>query len=331
MIRIFAQIFLATSLLQFFPADIGIVEPYISGSNTLVEERVDIQAAVNALSRSLPNSENKDQGPIKTQPNSLGIVTSSVSAVVVDVKSGAILFEKNGLEARSIGSITKLMSALVFLDNQSDLAVSASLASEDIRVGGRNYFSIGDVITVKDLFFGSLIGSDNSATMSLVRLSGLGLDGFVAKMNDKAEELGMISSTFSDPTGLSPDNRSTVYDIVALLKATESYPLIREAMQQSQSTTIGTSGISYTIPSTNSLLDEFINKPPYKILAGKTGFLPEAGYCLGVELQKEGAGEIFVVVLGAESAADRFRDVRGLSVWAFETFDWSKTSKIGDL
>jgi D-alanyl-D-alanine carboxypeptidase len=67
----------------------------------------------------------------------------------------------------------------------------------------------------------------------------------------------------------------------------------------------------------------FVNQAPYEILGGKTGFLPEAGYCLGSIFSHDGAGEVIVVVLGSETKEGRFQDVKSLAVWAYQTFDWS--------
>lgn len=326
MFRTVAQILLATSFLQFFPMDVGVVEPYATLPESAPRAAPGVSEAISLLYRPLPATQDADWSPTKVHETSLGVWTSAVSALVVDAKSGDILFSKNNDATRSIGSITKLMTALVFLEGSPDLEQPAQIESSDVRSGGKLYLPIGDAVTAGDLLHTSLIGSDNSATMSLVRLSGMSEGDFVARMNEKAADIGMQATTFADPTGLSADNRSTAPDIVALLRAALANDVIRNATELANVTIAGASGRSYAIESTNDLLNSYLQRPPYHIIGGKTGFLPEAGYCLGVQVQKDGGKDIYVVVLGSETLDGRFRDVKALAGWTYETYEWPDTA-----
>ena len=82
------------------------------------------------------------------------------------------------------------------------------------------------------------------------------------------------------------------------------------------------SGRDYAVPNTNELLIGFINQDPYQIIGGKTGYLPEAGYCLAIQVQEDHGRDIYVIVLGSDTKEDRFREVKGLTQWAYDTYNW---------
>ncbi len=322
LVKLLAQIMLTATLLQTLPFDAGVVEQYAALPEARGRRGTGIETTLSLLYGSLPRASDADRVPYKIDPKSIGVVTSAVSALVVDAGSGAVLYEKDIDESRSIGSITKLMTSLVFLSDDPDLAARAKIQPGDVRPGGREHIAAGDDVSVRDLVLASLVSSDNSATMALVRLSGLSEGDFIARMNEKAAEIGMTSTTFHDPTGLSAENRSVAPDIIALLKAALGNEMIRYATEQATASVTGSSGRTYTLENTNELLEGFINESPYKIVGGKTGYLPEAGYCLGVRMQKDGGQDIYVVVLGADSKEGRLQDVKSLTVWAYETFTW---------
>jgi serine-type D-Ala-D-Ala endopeptidase (penicillin-binding protein 7) len=321
MIKIFSQLMVVGMIFQFFPADAGQVEQLVTLPESS-DRSFDLFEAYQFMSH-LPASSNTLMVPEKLDSNSLGVVTSAQSAVVVDRKSGEILFEKNIHEPRAIGSITKLMAAYVFLQGNPDLNAPASILSKDYRSGGRLNISIGDTVTVGDLFMASLVSSDNSATASLVRLSGMSQGDFVARMNEVASEIGMKHTTFDDETGLSSKNRSVVTDIAIMLDHFLENDLIRTLTQVSKTTVVGSSGMTYVLESTDELLNTFVNQNPYKIELAKTGYLPEAGYCLGSVFSYNDDQEIMVIVLGSDSKTGRFQDVKSLAVWAYDTFSWT--------
>ncbi len=324
-----AQLLLATTLLQVYPYDAGMVERYATLPSSELRQPGAFEAMA-LLRAGLPAAPDASRAPKKIDPNSVGVVTSAVSAIVVDRATGSVLYEKNGEEPRSIGSITKLMTAFVFLKGNPDLTSPTALQASDVRSGGVQHVSVGDTVTVDNLLHASLVGSDNSATAALVRLSGLSEGNFVAKMNETAAELGMRATTFLDPTGLSADNRSVPSDLVRLLDAAMRVDVIREATEQPVTTFVGSSGRVYSIDTTDELLNSFLNQAPYKVVGGKTGFLPEAGYCLGSLVSEKDAHEIVVVVLGSETITGRFQDVKALSAWTYKVFEWpdEKTSTL---
>jgi D-alanyl-D-alanine carboxypeptidase len=317
-----AEIILAASLIQIFPVNNGLAEQFSSLPEAEFRQSVDLSQAAAILRPGLPQAATVAVAPKKIRPESVGVITSAATALVVDAASGAVLYQKNSEEARSIGSMTKLMTAMIFLSGRPDLEAVVTIEANDFRGGGKQHIPAGREVKVRDLLLASLISSDNSATAALARLSGLSEGDFVARMNEKAAEIGMTTTTFADPTGLSPDNRSTAPDLVAMLRAALQDENIRYATEQASATVVDFEGNNYFLENTNELLSGFINQDPYKIVGGKTGYLPEAGYCLGIEAQKDGGKNIFVVVLGSDSIAGRLRDVKALTFWTYETYEW---------
>lgn len=319
--KLFSQLILASTVLQFFPADAGELERRANLPEAPTRA-FDLFETHEIISQRLPQSPDRSRAPVKLVSASMGVVTSAQSAIVVDRDSKEVLFEKNVSAPRAIGSITKLMTAYVFLQGNPDLGAPATLTPEDIRYGAELHLSIGETVTVRDLLEASLVGSDNSSTAALARLSGMPLGDFVARMNETAAEFGMSATTFDDTTGLSSKNISVVTDLAIMFDRILENETIREITQQSSTTITGSSGRTYLVESTDELLGTFVDQPPYDIIGGKTGYLPEAGYCLGTIFSREGAGEVIIVVLGSETKEGRFQDVKSLAVWAYKTFGW---------
>jgi D-alanyl-D-alanine endopeptidase (penicillin-binding protein 7) len=322
MFRVLAQLVLATTLLQFFPADNGVIERYATLPESSDRSVSVVQEAVASLDPMLFGVEPIDLSPAKVDVTSVGVVTSAVSAIVMDRRTGEILYEKNSDQARSIGSITKLMTAYVFLQGNPDLDARAAIVSDDLRYGGIQHIGLNDEVAVRNLLYASLVGSDNSATAALARLSGLPLGDFIARMNETAAEFGMQNTTFADTTGLSSHNRSVAPDIAKLLDHVLTQEVIKDATQQPVISFVGSSGRAYSIASTDELLYSYLNEDPYAIIGAKTGFLPEAGYCLGTIFSKHDRSEIIVVALGSETKLGRFQDVKALAAWTYKVFEW---------
>jgi len=314
-LKMFTHVVFSSLLLQLFPVD----------ARDLEQAPFQTYSVFTLPTAHLPIAKNASHAPTKLDPTRLGVVTSAVSAIVMDRQSGVILFEKNRESPRSIGSITKLMTSILFLQSNPDLSERVSIQPEDVRLGGIQHIQTNEEVTTRDLLYASLISSDNSATAALVRLSGMSLGDFVAKMNEMAATLGMRQTQFVDPVGLSAKNTSVVTDVVILLDHAAQSETIRDATQRSAYTFQGSSGRTYHIESTDELLTSFVNKDPYQIIAAKTGFLPEAGYCLGTMFNNKEGNEIFVVVLGSESDLGRFQDVKSLAVWAYDVYGWESS------
>lgn len=276
---------------------------------------------VSRLLRVLPTSADRVIPPRKVDTDSYGILVNARSAIVVDDVSGAVLYEKSPDEVRAIGSITKLVTILTFLSTNPDLEARVTIQSEDYVPGGRVYLRFDDSLALRDVLRASLVGSDNTATAALARFSGLSREDFVTEMHNIARTIGMTSSHFADPSGVGAENLSTARDIATLIAAAEAHPILADIMPQSNVTVRQASGYEVEIASTNGMLETYLAEAPYGVLAGKTGYIPQAGYCLTTVVEY-GRGRVRVVVLGADSKNDRVRDAKGLAAWAFKTFAW---------
>lgn len=263
-------------------------------------------------------------GPVKVNPESLGIAVTAKSAVVLDEQTGKILFSKNAGEVRPLASITKLMTALVFLEHNPGWEKVVTITKDDARVGGIVYLLPGEQVTVSDLFNLTLVSSTNEAAVALASSTGLELGEFVNLMNEKAVELGLQNTKFVEPTGLEPGNVSTAYELSLLAKEVFSQPEIAKVTRQRvYNFSILNSGRLRKAVTTNDLLSTFINDKNYgyEILGAKTGFLEEAGYCLTTQIVK-GENSIIITLLGSSTEKDRWQEVKGLAEWSFENYRW---------
>ncbi len=316
------QMMLVLSVVEFVPLDGSVLEQRaeLPRSGGRVPSTIELTHRV--LDPAVHLTHPIAQAPIKVHEESLGIMTTAVSTLVYDRASATTLYQENANDIRSIGSITKLMTAYTALAEGLDLDQMAAVREADVRSGGHDYLEVDDEVTIRDLLRASLVGSDNSATMALVRLTGLNTVEFVLHMNEEGERMGLADTTFTDPTGLSARNRSTVRDIVRLLEVILENEEIQIATTEPVTNFFSVVGNSYVIPNTNELLLSYINQDPYTIVGGKTGFLPQAGYCLALRVQEAGGHDLYVIVLGAASKELRFQEVKGLAQWAFDTYAW---------
>lgn len=261
--------------------------------------------------------------PRKMDIERLGIEVSAESASVIDVATGHVLFAKDAYKPHPIASLTKLMTAMTLLDQHLDMEERLTVTAEDDPREGKTVLPIGGTFTRGELFRALLIGSVNIAGNTLARTSPGGMEAFVQKMNTKASELHLLQGVFVEPTGLEPANQASAHDVAIMLRSALSYPEIRETTERLALTLPNrATGKSIEISSTNLLLSSFLNKTPYRIVAAKTGSLPQAGYCLAQATRKDNAGEVIAVVLGSDNHFARFQDAKALTFWAFDAFRW---------
>lgn len=260
---------------------------------------------------------------INLASRSLGVKITAKSALVIDQKTGKILYQYNDGEILSIASITKLMTTLVFLENNPGWEKEIVFSEEDKTEGSTDYLYSGESVKIRDLFYLSLMMSNNSATSALVHSTGLGRSEFVNLMNKKASEFGMSDTNFVDIIGLEDFNVSTARDVAKLASVAFSNPDIKDATTTGRYTvhTINTNRHFY-IYNTNYLLGSFLNEGEYRITGGKTGYINASGYCLTTEIKKEEAGNIISVVLGSNSLENRFQDTKALVHWVFSNYEW---------
>jgi D-alanyl-D-alanine endopeptidase (penicillin-binding protein 7) len=234
------------------------------------------------------------------------------AAIIYDPKTGQVLWEQNSLDQRSIASITKVMTAAVVLEDPDvDLTTPVVVDRSDVRAASTTYLRAGYTVTRDDLLHLLLIGSDNAAARALARTSPQGPQGFVRRMNEKAAEMGLQSTSYADPSGLLNANVSSAYDMARLISYVSGNERISTIMRTPQYT-INSGKRRISVSSTNQL----VKTGDVDVQAGKTGFIRAAGYCLATLLKlPQGGPEVAVVVLGAKSNAGRFWETRHLFNW----------------
>ncbi len=233
------------------------------------------------------------------------------AAYVVDATNNRVLFQKNQERVLPIASLTKLITAMVFLETEPDWNRVIEIVPEDIRQSSRTKIRAREEITVRDLIHASLMSSDNAATKALVRTCGVPYEEFIRRMNLKADSLGVAGSHFVEPTGLSELNVSTAQDMARILRAATESEVVTAITQKTEYAFTTNRRIHHLV-NTNRLL-----RSQWIITGGKTGFIREAGYCLVTNVKAPTGIDITAVVLGAPSNALRFAEARRILDWTF--------------
>lgn len=233
------------------------------------------------------------------------------AAYVVDENTGRVLFQKNPERVMPIASLTKLVTAMVLLDTDPDWDRVVEILPDDVKNASRTRIRSREEMTVRDLIHASLMSSDNVATKALARTCGLTNEEFVRRMNVKADSLGLTGTRFVEPTGLSEQNVATAEGCARLLKAAAANPIV-SAIMQKQSYAFVSNRKPHNLVNTNRLL-----RSKWRVTAGKTGFISEAGYCLVTSVEAPTGTGITAVVLGAPSNALRFAEARRILDWTF--------------
>jgi D-alanyl-D-alanine endopeptidase (penicillin-binding protein 7) len=237
----------------------------------------------------------------------------AAAAIIYDPQTHQVLWEENSHDQRSIASITKVMTAVVFIESDPDMTQVVSVDRSDTTAASATHLRAGNQVSVHDLLHLLLISSDNAAARALARMSPWVPAGFVARMNEKAIELGLQNTSYADPSGLDADNVSSAYDMARLIAYASSDERISEIMRKPEATVM-LSRRPVHIHSTNQLLSRADMEG--NVLGAKTGFIGRSGYCLATLLKMPQVNQpVAVVVLGARSNAGRFTEVRNLFTW----------------
>ena len=233
------------------------------------------------------------------------------AAIIYNPETGEVLWENHSKDQRSMASITKVMTALVFLESDTPLSTMVTVQRSDVAHASTTYLRNGFELPAEDLLNLLLVGSDNAAARALARSSVIGYDAFIQRMNSKAKELGLESTVYADPSGLLAENLSSAYDLARLIAYAAADERVGAIMRKSSFTThVGKRMI--TANSTNQI----VRTGDIDVVGGKTGFIGRSGYCLATLLRLPQSGQqVAFVVLGAKSNASRFWETRHLFNW----------------
>ena len=233
---------------------------------------------------------------------------SAASAVLLDADSGRILYARNENEERAIASITKLMTALVAAEYLDDLSQTITIQKAWTGIEGTSlYLKAGEEISLETLLYGLLLHSGNDAAVALAAHCAGDVETFVGWMNQRARDLGMTGTHFSDPNGLGDeDHYSTALDMARLGAACLKNPVVSQIVATKS---IVLEGRSFT--NHNKLLWQ------YEGCTGmKTGYTRQAGRTLVSSAERDGQKLVCVTLNDGNDWADH----KALLDYGFETY-----------
>lgn len=244
-----------------------------------------------------------------------GLALNARSVLVVDNEIDAWIYSKWPQRKRPIASLTKLLTAMVYLDLAPNLDTTVYISARDCYKSAKSRVYKGEAYRARDLLHAALIASDNRAARAIATASGLARQIFIERMNKKAISLGMMNTEVFEVTGLDEKNVSTAADIAILIKKAMEYTFIREASSKYI--------YDCQLQNKKKRKKRFINtnrlvRSRWKVMAGKTGFIRESDYCLATIMRDNNGREITVVVLGSPTNSIRFSVARKLAFYGFK-------------
>jgi D-alanyl-D-alanine endopeptidase (penicillin-binding protein 7) len=233
-------------------------------------------------------------------------------ALVIDAERGETIFAKRPDQVAPIASITKLMTAMVVLDADlpPDDLITIDRVDMDTVKWSESHLPVKARLTRGDLIDVALMASENRAASALARSYPGGTPACVEAMNRKAAELGLASTRFADPTGLSPMNVSNATDLARLVLAARGYPRIRQATTTATKSVRLASGRVLQFHNTNRL----VGRKTWDIALSKTGYIDEAGRCL-VMVTRLAARDVVIVLLDSFGKYTRLGDASRIRTW----------------
>lgn len=234
------------------------------------------------------------------------------AAIIYNTGTHKAIWANDADERRPIGGLTFIMTALSVLDERPDLDRQVAVVDADLRWASATTLKAGDRVAIFDLLNLLLVGSDDGAARVLWRLAPGGKHDFVDRMNRKAAALGLTHTRFVDAVGIDAANVSSAHDVARLIAAAASQKVIASALRVVDFSYASSRG-SLSVRSLNRLLPD----ASFDVLADKSAYHPQAGYCLTALVTVRGVRTpVAIVVLGARSNADRLAEARRLVGWA---------------
>ena len=244
---------------------------------------------------------------------------NAAAAIVYDPKSGVVLYEKNADTPIPPASTTKVVTALVTLENYN---LDEVLNVPSMHVDGQKMgLVMGEKMTVENLLNGMLIFSANDAAEVFADDFPAGRDKFIEKMNELAQKLDLKNTRFKNPSGLFEDGHvSTARDLARLGAYSVTNPIIAQIVKTKEKTVTSVDGVDvHKLVNLNSLLRDTPG-----VLGIKTGRTDEGGESLITFVNRDGK-ELIIVVLGS---VDRFGDTKSLLNWAYGNYRWANPGDI---
>jgi D-alanyl-D-alanine endopeptidase (penicillin-binding protein 7) len=238
---------------------------------------------------------------------------ASGSALLLDLQTNKVIYSSNPDVVVPIASVSKLMTGLVVLDAKQNMDeyIAVNIADTPEMKGVFSRVKLGSELPRREMLLIALMSSENRAAATLAHHYPGGYVAFIAAMNAKAKALGMTSTHYVEPTGLSIHNVSTARDLSKLLIAARKYPMLSQ-LSTTKEKTVSFRKPNYTLGFHNT--DHLINKANWDIKITKTGFTNQAGHCL-VLVTTMGNRPVALVILDAFGKFTHFADASRIRSW----------------
>ncbi len=229
---------------------------------------------------------------------------SSPSAIVICNETGRVLYDKNSKDQRKMASLTKIMTAILLIEN-CKMDEEIQIAKEACYIGGSEVgLKPNDTVTAENLLYGMLLPSGNDCAMAIAYHIGGNVENFAKLMNAKAQELGLEDTHFANPHGLDNDEHySSAYSLALLTKYALSYSKIVEVVSTKEKD-VNFGSFTKHLNNTNALLRTYD-----KADGVKTGFTNGANRCLIASATQDDL-KLIAVVLGSDTSQIRFDDAK---------------------
>jgi D-alanyl-D-alanine endopeptidase (penicillin-binding protein 7) len=241
-----------------------------------------------------------------------GLALRSNAAYIFDEASHEVLADRNPDQVQPIASITKLMTAVVVLQQGFPLDELVEIADADVDTLRHTHslLRVGSRYTRHDLLLLALMSSENRAAAALGRSMPEGRDAFVAQMNATAAQLGMQHTHFADTSGLNGGNESSARDLATLVRFAGSLPQIHEFTTTPEARVAAMGGRGYVFRNTNLL----VRQGEWDVVVSKTGFINESGQCLVMQARIDGKVTT-MVLLDSRGRLGRINDAQQVRRW----------------
>ncbi|KRE05652.1 MULTISPECIES: D-alanyl-D-alanine carboxypeptidase family protein [Priestia] len=275
--------------------------------------------------------------PLMTQPvlaaekKNSELADSARSAILIERDTGKILYEKNSNQELPPASMTKIMTMILIMEalDKGKITLKDKVRASEYAAsmgGSQIFLEPGEEMTVNDLLKGIAIGSGNDASMAMAEYLAGSEEKFVAKMNQKAKELGLTHTKFQNPTGLPVENHySTAHDMAMMGRELLKYEKIINYTSKYEAYLRTDTDKKFWLVNTNRLVKFY---PGVDGL--KTGFTGQAKYCL-TATAKKGNMRVLAVVFGASTPKDRNNQVTKMLDYAFSQYTTKPLYKKGDV
>jgi D-alanyl-D-alanine carboxypeptidase len=307
------------------------------------------QAEPNAEQSTVPAAEAKKIEPIKAQASDNPeyqvvrsdempdlVIPTAHAFVVVDADTGKILAGNHETDQKQIASLTKMMTAILVMENIKNLDEPIDISEEEVYIEGTKIgcprsgycisprLKVGEQVSARDLLQAMLINSANDAAIALGKHISGSQESFANLMNQKAELMGLTDTHFCTPSGLEPDGResecySSAADIARIAAYSMRYDLIWNMFDYPNNCEIKSCDgqISHTLLNTDVAMSDIPNA-----MGAKTGFTPAAGYSL--LLGASDATKLHRVVVVVLDDPYRWQDIHTAIDWTFKAYSWEK-------